>query len=59
MEVYQDLRNGSIDLKLADGLANVAGKIIGAAKVITEVRSYNGSIGHIALVDEPKKLKAS
>jgi hypothetical protein len=59
LKVYGELRDGSMEIKTAEALANVAGKVIGATKVIADVRSYQGALGEMPLVDDSKGLKAA
>lgn len=56
LKVYGELRDGSMEIKTAEALANVAGKVIGACKVVVDVKTYQGNIGPIPLVTDDIKL---
>lgn len=54
LEVYSLLREGSIEAKTAEGLANVAGKVIVATKVILDYNSIKNNIDKIELLEDKK-----
>jgi hypothetical protein len=43
LQVYEELRKGQIEPSVADSLANVAGKIIGAGKIMLEYGIQKGN----------------
>lgn len=54
LEVYSQLREGNIEVKKAVGLANVAGKVIMATKVVMDYNTVKNNIDKIDLLEEGK-----
>lgn len=52
MQVYSDLRNNKIQKEDAIAIANVAGKIIGTAKVLMDYSSMKNSTKNISMLEE-------
>ena len=51
-EVFTELRNGTVEAKNASELANIAGKMIGSAKVQLEYHALRGDQPTIPFLDQ-------
>jgi hypothetical protein len=51
-EVFTELRNGTVEVKAASELANIAGKMIGSAKVQLEYHALRGDQPTIPFLDQ-------
>ncbi len=54
-ELYKDLKDGTIDVKVAGEMNNTAGKIINAQKVQLEYAALRNVMPRIPFLDEEQK----